>query len=121
MQLLPSTVTNLKSGAQRQPNTWLASHGNHPIHAVAGIGNPQRFFASLKALGFVIIPHEFPDHHQFQPEDLEFADTLPVFMTAKDAVKCRSFAKPTWWSLEITAQLSPDLLPLIDEKLVLKL
>jgi len=77
-----------------------------PVHAVAGIGNPERFFASLRALGFEIIPHPFPDHHAFQASDLAFGDECPVIMTEKDAVKCQAFATPLHWVLPVTAQ--PD-------------
>ena len=61
-----------------------------PVHAVAGIGNPDRFFSSLRGLGLSVIPHPFPDHHGFLPGELEFSDDRPVIMTEKDAVKCRT-------------------------------
>ncbi|GLQ48604.1 tetraacyldisaccharide 4'-kinase [Dyella flava] len=75
------------------------------VHAVAAIGHPQRFFASLVAQGIEVIPHPFPDHHAFAPSDLAFADGLPVLMTEKDAVKCRAFAQPDWWSVPVKAEL----------------
>jgi tetraacyldisaccharide 4'-kinase len=62
------------------------------IHAVAGIGNPERFFKQLQQQGFEVIKHPFADHHQFSSTDLQFGDDLPVVMTAKDAVKCQQFA-----------------------------
>lgn len=69
-----------------------------PVHAVAGIGNPERFFSSLRNLGLKVIPHPFPDHHVFQPGELEFGDDLQVIMTEKDAVKCERFdnARRCW-------------------------
>ena len=76
-------------------------------HAVAGIGNPDRFFAMLRAAGIDVIEHAFPDHHAFAPADLEFGDAVPVLMTDKDAVKCRVFARPHWWRVPVRAEL-PD-------------
>ncbi len=61
------------------------------VHAVAGIGNPSRFFDALTQLGYPVIPHAFPDHHQFKPDDLSCLTDYPVLMTEKDAVKCQSF------------------------------
>jgi tetraacyldisaccharide 4'-kinase len=75
------------------------------VHAVAAIGHPQRFFTSLTAQGIEVIPHPFPDHHAFAPSDLAFADGQPVLMTEKDAVKCRAFARPDWWSVPVKAEL----------------
>src|SRR5690606_15357275 len=75
--------------------------------AVAGIGNPQRFFSTLAELGYTAECRAFPDHHAFVPEDLAFAGDRPLLMTEKDAVKCRSFASPGWWYLEIAASLEP--------------
>ncbi|MCG3168838.1 MAG: Tetraacyldisaccharide 4'-kinase [Pseudomonadales bacterium] len=77
------------------------------VHAVAGIGNPQRFFATLRALGLDPIEHPFADHHRFRECELQFGDRLRVVMTEKDAVKCRRFAAPHWLALGIEAQL-PD-------------
>jgi tetraacyldisaccharide 4'-kinase len=78
------------------------------VHGVAAIGHPGRFFASLVAQGLDVIEHPFPDHHAFVPEDLAFGDDLPVLMTEKDAVKCRRFALPHWWSVPVKAELPAD-------------
>lgn len=75
------------------------------VHAVAGIGNPGRFFKALEGLGFEVIPHAFADHHAFSREDINFDDVLPVLMTAKDAVKCQPFADSRHWYLPVTASL----------------
>ena len=83
----------------------LASFGGQRVHAVAAIGNPQRFFDSLRAAGIEVIEHAFPDHHGFVPADLDFADGLPLLMTDKDAVKCRRFAQPQWWRVPVQADL----------------
>jgi tetraacyldisaccharide 4'-kinase len=77
------------------------------VHAVAGIGNPTRFFAALRAAGLEVIAHPFADHHPFSARELLFADGLPVLMTEKDAVKCAAFANPSLWCVPVSAQFSP--------------
>ena len=77
-----------------------------PVHAVAGIGNPARFFRDLRAHGLDVIEHAFADHHPFAPHDLSFGDALPVLMTEKDAVKCASFADSRLWSIPVAATFS---------------
>ena len=79
-----------------------------PVHAVAGVGNPDRFFELLRNLSYTVIPHRFPDHHAFQLRDIAFGDERPVIMTEKDAVKCRFFATPHCWYLPITAFPHPS-------------
>jgi len=86
-----------------------AEHFSSRVHAVAGIGNPERFFTTLRELGLSIVPHAFPDHYAYRPEDLEFGDDRPVIMTEKDAVKCETFAKPNYWVLTVSAQPANDL------------
>lgn len=83
----------------------LSDFAGRPAHAVAGIGNPARFFASLAAHGIVVDGHPFDDHHAFQRDDFTFADGCPVLMTDKDAVKCRGFARENWWRVPVTARL----------------
>ena len=82
----------------------LADFAGQTVHAVAAIGNPSRFFASLRAQGVQVIEHPFPDHHAFVPNDFPF-DGKPVLMTEKDAVKCRTFAQAHWWSVPVRAVL----------------
>jgi tetraacyldisaccharide 4'-kinase len=77
------------------------------VHAVAGIGNPERFFVSLRQQGLQVIAHPFPDHHPYAAADLEFGDDRPVVMTEKDAVKARAFAKTNWWYQPVTAAPAP--------------
>lgn len=76
------------------------------VHAVAGIGHPDRFFDMLRSLNYKVIPHAFADHQVYQAADLAFDDALPIFMTEKDAVKCQPFAPSDSWVLPVTAQ--PD-------------
>jgi tetraacyldisaccharide 4'-kinase len=87
------------------------------LHAVAGIGNPARFFATLASLGLAFTPHAFPDHHAFAPADLDFPECDAVLMTEKDAVKCRAFARESWWYLPVVAQVDPALADLVLDKL----
>ncbi|HEX8778683.1 MAG TPA: tetraacyldisaccharide 4'-kinase [Rhodanobacter sp.] len=89
-------------GVRRQP---LADFTGRRVHAVAGIGNPARFFASLRDAGIEVVEHAFPDHHAFVASDLAFGDELPVLMTDKDAVKCAGFAQPHWWRVPVRAEL----------------
>ncbi len=74
------------------------------LHAVAGIGYPDRFFSLLSALGLTFVEHPFPDHHHFEPSDLDFGDE-PVILTEKDAVKCIRFGASHHWVLPVEAQL----------------
>jgi len=78
------------------------------VHAVAGIGNPRRFFEHLRAAGLDPVEHPFPDHHPFQAGELNFADGLPVIMTEKDAVKCGDVCGPDAWYVPVTAELDPE-------------
>lgn len=79
------------------------------VHAIAGIGNPRRFFAHLQLLGLDFSPHAFPDHHPFAVSDVAFAPSETVVMTEKDAVKCRGFATERWWALAVDAEIDPAL------------
>lgn len=83
----------------------LAAFSGQRVHAVAGIGHPQRFFEALRAFGIEVVEHAFPDHHRYAADDLKFDDGLPVLMTEKDAVKCRGFAGNTWWAVPVSAEL----------------
>lgn len=75
-----------------------------PVHAVAGIGYPQRFFDLLRERGLDVVEHPFPDHHRFTAADLDPVPG-PVILTEKDAVKCAAFARPHHWVLAVEAQL----------------
>jgi tetraacyldisaccharide 4'-kinase len=79
------------------------------VHAVAGIGNPDRFFATVKKMGFGVIPHPFPDHHRFRANDLRFGDSAPVLMTEKDAVKCTGLGVSGLWYVPVSLAPSEDL------------
>lgn len=85
----------------------LGDFAGAPVHAVAGIGDPSRFFAALRAAGIDVIEHPFPDHHAYVPDDLDFAGAMPVLMTEKDAVKCMRFARASWFAVPASAELPP--------------
>ncbi|MBL4827487.1 MAG: tetraacyldisaccharide 4'-kinase [Spongiibacteraceae bacterium] len=90
------------------------------VHAVAGIGNPGRFFNSLTALGFTVIEHRFSDHHQYKVEDLQFSDELPIMMTEKDAVKVQGLGQGSHlekcWFVPVNAVIDKGLLALIGKR-----
>ncbi len=77
------------------------------VHAIAGTGNPERFFTALRQAGLQVVSHPFPDHHVFRQQDIDFNDGLPVMMTAKDAVKCRKLAGDNLWYVPVNIDLTP--------------
>ena len=101
------------------PEQWCEAKdfAGRRVHAIAGIGQPQRFFDQLAAMGLVVTPHPFPDHHRYCPADLDFAPGEPKLMTSKDAVKCAPFAPPDTWELPVRALVAAGALALILEKL----
>lgn len=110
---LPIVPERLYSLDGRQAIDLADWHGRS-VHAVAGIGFPDRFFATLRAAGLQVMEHPFDDHHQFQVGELEFTPVLPILMTEKDAVKCRSLPLTDAWYLAIQAQLPEALVEQID-------
>ena len=76
-------------------------------HVVAGIGDPERFFAHVESYGLQLVRHPFPDHAGFTAIDFAFGDELPILMTEKDAVKCRSFADNRLWYLPVEPVFAP--------------
>ena len=87
------------------------------IHAVAGLGNPSRFFDLLEKLGFEIIRHPFTDHHNFDSSDLYYLDHLPIVMTEKDASKCKEFDNNKIWYLKIEADVNNKFIDQLENKL----
>ena len=83
----------------------LSAFAGKRVQAVAGIGDPERFFDTLRGHGIAVVPHAFADHHRYAPGDLSFGSDLPVLMTEKDAVKCRGFATDRHFSVPIRAEL----------------
>ncbi|GAB3385189.1 tetraacyldisaccharide 4'-kinase [Lysobacter fragariae] len=101
MRLLADQATPITGGRARN----LASFAGQRVHAVAGIGDPERFFGMLRGLGIAVVPHAFSDHHRFEASDFEFGSKLPVLMTEKDAVKCQAFATDDFLSVPVRAEL----------------
>jgi tetraacyldisaccharide 4'-kinase len=87
------------------------------VHAIAGIGNPERFFEHLRSLGIDAFCRAFPDHHRFTPADLALPDASAILMTEKDAVKCVAFADDRCWALPVRAVIEDSLVTLIEERL----
>lgn len=106
MQLSPTALVSLVTD-ERQAVDVLGVGST--VHGVAGIGNPGRFFETLRQSGYQVIEHKFADHHAFQLTELMFGDTIPVIMTEKDAVKVRqlnpSLVHDNFWYLEVEASL----------------
>jgi len=97
MRLLATGAVAMKYGTSKP----LREFSGQPVHALAGIGNPQRFFAMLRAIGINVIEHPLPDHAKLGIDDISFADDLAVLMTEKDAVKCRDIAGPHHWYVPV--------------------
>ena len=87
------------------------------VFAVAGIGNPQRFFDQLSDLGLQFQSRAYADHYIFQAKDFEHINADVVLMTEKDAVKCRAFAEPNFWVLPVSAVVNDGLMPVVLNKL----
>lgn len=100
MSLIPGALTKLATLESINMQSL-----KEPVVAVAGIGNPQRFYSTLKKLKIEFTPYSFPDHHQFAPAELNYEGSV-VIMTEKDAVKCRSFVSDRLYFLPVKAQLS---------------
>lgn len=86
----------------------LASFAGSPVHAVAGIGHPARFFATLRAAGLDVIEHPFADHHAFTARDLQFDQPGEILMTEKDGVKCERLDGVAGWQVPVTPQFEPQ-------------
>lgn len=103
MRLHGGQAVRLRDG-ERRP---LASFAGSRAHAVAGIGNPERFFDLLRASGIVVIGHPLADHARLARADVDFGDGLPVLMTEKDAVKCRGHDTGQQWAVPVEAAFDP--------------
>ena len=112
MNLTAERLVNLKSGKQKLLSDFL--NDDLTVNAIAGIGDPQRFYSYLTQLGFFINKQQgFIDHQAYnkslfeQVEHTENKDKkLPLLMTEKDAVKCKGFAEAHWWYLPVDAEFS---------------
>lgn len=90
------------------------------VVALAGIGHPEKFFETLAGFTEVQERRIFPDHHQYCMEDFNSVGDNPLVMTSKDAVKCRAFAKPNWYALEVSMQLPEAFLHSVEQALIMQ-
>ncbi len=114
MHLAPDGFRRVGGGEESVP---VAALRGRRLHAVAGIGNPGRFFATLRAQGLEFVPHAFPDHHAWTAHDLDFAACDFVLMTEKDAVKCRAFGRDDLVALRVQARVDPRLADLLSARI----
>jgi tetraacyldisaccharide 4'-kinase len=114
MQLIADDIYQLSDNKNKLDITTAQKQ---PVHAIAGIGNPERFFKQLEQMGFNIIPHPFADHYNYQAQDICFDDDKLVIMTEKDAIKCVSFANPQHWCLPVRAKCDENFFANLVEKL----
>lgn len=103
LTVMGSYLYNLAEPSRR---TEISRFGGQSVHAVAGIGHPERFFDLLRDNGIDVISHPFGDHHAFNADELVFGDDKAVLMTEKDAVKCAPFAMAHHWVVGI--ETAPD-------------
>lgn len=113
MRLEPADFVRVVDGAAVAPHALRARR----LHAVAGIGYPQRFFDTLASMGLVFTPHPFPDHHAYAPADLAFPDCDAVLMTEKDAVKCRDLGRDDLVALRVAVRVDEALADFIIERI----
>jgi tetraacyldisaccharide 4'-kinase len=90
---------------ERRPLLLESFSRSGTVHAVAGVGHPDAFFAALRDAGFAIVEHALPDHAALDPAALPFPPDASVLMTEKDAVKCRQFARPGWWWVDLEVEV----------------
>jgi tetraacyldisaccharide 4'-kinase len=114
MNLAGHELIQVKTGEKITLSTFIQQW--HTVNAIAGIGEPLRFFETLEALGFDLEKQQgFIDHKDFVMNDFDqFTADVPLLMTEKDAVKCRLFAQENWWYLPVSAQFSEQ-----DEQILL--
>jgi tetraacyldisaccharide 4'-kinase len=109
MQLMPASVKSLENNTESSVDDFLEMFGEFNIYAFAGIGNPQRFFSMLQALGFNAESQAFADHHNYTKQDFtSVADGTVMLMTEKDAVKCRSLGLKNAWYVPVEAQMPEE-------------
>ncbi|MEY2700336.1 MAG: hypothetical protein RIQ52_1091 [Pseudomonadota bacterium] len=101
MTLAGDEAVNLLTGEIRPLQQFI----NGMMHAIAGIGHPERFFASLRAKGLHVDCKAWPDHHDYVADDLPQGTVL---MTEKDGIKCRKFGRDDLWEVPVRAVLPSD-------------
>jgi tetraacyldisaccharide 4'-kinase len=99
-RLNPTVVRSIDDSEARS----ILDFSGERVHAIAAIGNPQRFFRTLKASGIEVIEHAMRDHAELTLSDITFSDDLPVVMTEKDAVKCRDLGATNCWYVSVDVE-----------------
>lgn len=100
MEIIPKKIVRLTTKEEVSTDSF-----TNEVAAVAGIGNPQRFYSTLSQLGIKFKPYSYPDHYQFKLHDLNYVESQ-VIMTEKDAVKCYSFSSDKLYYLPVEAKLN---------------
>ena len=108
MRLGAERFVALAGNRELSPQEFALAARGRSVAALAGIGNPERFFEHLASLGVEARRHPFPDHHAFQPAELKLPGAEVIVMTEKDAVKCAAFADARMWSMRVDAILPPE-------------
>ncbi|AZG12431.1 tetraacyldisaccharide 4'-kinase [Cupriavidus pauculus] len=93
----------------------VARFAGQRVLAAAGIGNPERFFASLRAAGLTSIATlPLPDHYDFAADPFADNDAAlhadVILITEKDAVKCERFDDPRIWVVPTTPVIDAGLI-----------
>ena len=100
----------------------LTEFAGRRVHALAGVGNPARFFRQLRAYDIDVVAHAYPDHHRFTFDELRFADRAPVLMTEKDAVKCKPLlatheSRARYWAVPLEASVDARFIDAVAQRL----
>jgi tetraacyldisaccharide 4'-kinase len=103
MKLTAHSLVNVKTNEKLAISEFIEK--NEDVNAIAGIGDPERFFSTLTQLNFSLDKKQgFVDHQAYNLEDFsDFSSEKALLMTEKDAVKCRHFAQDNWWYLPVDA------------------
>jgi len=117
MRLGNESFAALTSNQQLAPAEFALMTRGRTVAAVAGIGNPERFFDHLARLGIAARKLAFADHHVYRAAELKLPGVEVIVMTEKDAVKCAAFADARMWSMRVDALVDPGLETFIAERI----
>jgi tetraacyldisaccharide 4'-kinase len=118
MRLAQLPLHRLRAPAETCELARFADAHGPRVAAVAGIGNPGRFFTALAAAGINAAPHPFPDHHAYVEAELAAIDADAIVMTEKDALKCELFADSRLWVAPVAAILDIEFVDMVLEKVL---
>lgn len=103
MQFVSDKVYQLNNRAMQKS---LSSFSGQQAYALAGIGNPERFFLAIEQAGIQLMSRKkYSDHHHFTGHEFSFSENHPIFITEKDAVKCESFQLDNVWVVPVSVKL----------------